>query len=125
MLHFEIARPDERGLITNPLGLAADRLTTKRTGRGRCQSLMSRETNNAAPVRCNACFSGAFGLCLFPVFEPLDRTGDSFVAEYLGMSHQHGLIREILHSHFHESSIPNCFFATAFARHPDDYAEAR
>src|SRR6266540_1703263 len=27
MLHFGIGRPDERGLITNPLGLAAVRLT--------------------------------------------------------------------------------------------------
>jgi len=27
MLHFGIVRPDERGLITNPLGLAAVRLT--------------------------------------------------------------------------------------------------
>jgi hypothetical protein len=30
MLHFGIVRPDERGLITNPLGLAAVRLTTTR-----------------------------------------------------------------------------------------------
>jgi len=30
MLHFGIVRPDERGLITNPLGLAAVRLTTIR-----------------------------------------------------------------------------------------------
>ncbi len=27
MLHLGIVRPDERGLITNPLGLAAVRLT--------------------------------------------------------------------------------------------------
>jgi len=30
MLHLGIVRPDERGLITNPLGLAAVRLTNKR-----------------------------------------------------------------------------------------------
>jgi hypothetical protein len=30
MLHLEIVRPDERGLITNPLGLAAVYLTNER-----------------------------------------------------------------------------------------------
>ena len=30
MLHLGIVRPDERGLITNPLGLAAVRLTNER-----------------------------------------------------------------------------------------------
>jgi len=34
MLHFGIVRPDERGLITNPLGLAAVRLTVAVSGRG-------------------------------------------------------------------------------------------
>jgi len=32
MLHFGIVRPDERGLITNPLGLAAVRLTIEYMG---------------------------------------------------------------------------------------------
>jgi hypothetical protein len=30
MLHLGMVRPDEQGLITNPLGLAAVRLTTER-----------------------------------------------------------------------------------------------
>jgi hypothetical protein len=32
MLHFGIVRPDERGLITNPLGLAAVRLDIMTSG---------------------------------------------------------------------------------------------
>ncbi|SRR6266545_7973227 len=58
MLHLGIVQPDERGLITSPLGLAAVRLTTKLTCRGRCNTRMSRETSMAAPVRCSAWFGG-------------------------------------------------------------------
>jgi hypothetical protein len=33
-------------------------IMNKLTCRGRCKSLMSRETSIAAPVRCSACFGG-------------------------------------------------------------------